>query len=230
MEPLVSNPSTWVQVGSARSVDLCHHRRRRRCAHNAGQIHARAAGLTSQSSARAALGIGGRNARSPPRSRRRRVPDAGDRRRPRPAGDGRGHGGRVDRRLEARREDRPEHLRPVRRASRHRHLRGRLGRSRFPHPQHPRHPQRRRGRAQGAQGAERALAGRMLRGRVPLAQGHRQRAGPRPSTPTGAASSSRTPSARTSSWTSSTRSAARPTSRSTSARARRRKPRNGWST
>ena len=41
------------------------------------------------------------------------------------------------------------------------------------HSQHPRHPQRRRRRAQGAQGAERAMAGRLLRGRVPLAQGHR---------------------------------------------------------
>ena len=54
-------------------------------------------------------------------------------------------------------------------------------------PQHPRHPQRRRGRAQGAQGAERALAGRVLRGRVPLAQGHRPAARRRPSIPTGAA-------------------------------------------
>ena len=54
-----------------------------------------------------------------------------------------------------------------------RHLRGRLGRPRFPDSQHPRHPQRRRRRAQGAEGAERALAGRMLRRRIPLAQGHR---------------------------------------------------------
>ena len=43
----------------------------------------------------------------------------------------------------------------------------------LPDPQHPRHPQRRGGRPQGAQGAERALARRLLRGRVPLAQGHR---------------------------------------------------------
>ena len=50
------------------------------------------------------------------------------------------------------------------------------------------------------------------------------------SIPTGAASSSRTPSARTSSWTSSSRSAPRPISRSTSARAPRRKRPTGSST
>ena len=100
------------------------------------------------------------------------------------------------------------------------------------HPEHARHPQRRRRRAQGAEGAQRALARRLLRRRVSLAQGHRPAARhvPRRSIPTGAASSSRTRSARTSSWTSSSRLAARPTCRSTSARARRRKPPSGSST
>ena len=41
--------------------------------------------------------------------------------------------------------------------------------------QHARHPQRRRRGAQGDQGAQRALARRLLRRRVSLAQGHRPR-------------------------------------------------------
>ena len=76
----------------------------------------------------------------------------------------------------------------------------------FPDPQYARHPQRRRRRAQGHQGAERALARRLLRRRVSLAQGHRP--APRPSgdaqSQLGRRASSRTRSARTSSWTSST--------------------------
>ena len=64
-----------------------------------------------------------------------------------------------------------------------RHLRGRLGRSRLHDPEHPRHPQRRGRRAEGAQGAERALAGRLLRRRVPLAQGHRPAAARRDAQP-----------------------------------------------
>ena len=103
-------------------------------------------------------------------------PRSDDRGAARARGDGRDRV--VHRRVEARREDRPQPVRPVRRAPRPRRLRGRLGRSRLEDPQHPRHPQRRRGRAQGAARAERALAGRLLRRRVPLAQGHRPAAGP----------------------------------------------------
>ena len=71
------------------------------------------------------------------------------------------------------REDRPQHLRPVRRTPRARRLRRRVGRAGFEDPEHARHPQRRRRRAQGPQGAERALARRLLRRRVSLAQWHR---------------------------------------------------------
>ena len=70
-------------------------------------------------------------------------------------------------------QDRPSDLRPVRRAPRHGHLRRHLGRARITDPQHPRHPQRRRRGPEGDQGAQRPLAGRVLRGRVPLAQGRR---------------------------------------------------------
>ena len=56
-------------------------------------------------------------------------------------------------------------------------------------PNNARHPQRRRRRAAGDQGAGRALAGRLLRRRVPLAEGHRpaRRAADAWSTRTGAA-------------------------------------------
>ncbi len=77
------------------------------------------------------------------------------------------------RRLQGRPRDQPPPVRAVRRAPRQGHLRGHLGRSRLADSEHPRHPQRRRRGAQRVQGAQRAMAGRLLRRRVPLAQGHR---------------------------------------------------------
>ena len=77
------------------------------------------------------------------------------------------------RRVEHGCQDRPQHFRAVRRAPRQGHLRGRVGRSRLAHPEHARHSQRRGRGAQGPEGAERALARRLFRRRIPLAQRHR---------------------------------------------------------
>ena len=67
----------------------------------------------------------------------------------------------------------PQHLRPLRRASGPLHLRRLLGRREFRHPQHARHPQRCRRSAQEAEYPDSALAGRLLRRRIPLEGRHR---------------------------------------------------------
>ena len=79
-------------------------------------------------------------------------------------------------RRSARAGDQSEHLRPVRRTSRRRHLRRRVGRREVHDPEHQRLPQRRHRGAQEAEGAGGALAGRLLRRRIPLARRHRRRA------------------------------------------------------
>ena len=127
----------------------------------------------------------------------------------------RGRSDRADRRcVEDRREDRPQHLRPVRRASRHGRLRGRLGRSRTPRFPTPAASAttswRRSRRSRCPTCAGPAAASRTTTtGARALVQ---PTSAPSSSIRAGAASPSRTRSVRTSSWTSSARSAARPTS------------------
>ena len=102
--------------------------------------------------------------------RRRRRP-RGRRSRPLPDGPGEGDGRAPRRPAGPGREQ--EHLRPLRRAPRPLHLRRHLGRRGLADPEHARHPQRRRRRAEEAEHPRAALAGRLLRRRVPLAGRHR---------------------------------------------------------